>query len=199
MSSRIPQKHESKEDFLSRRLQSDGLYASFSDAESADKFCNVVWNVSRQQKLQSLGSNFDIEEIQDMYDIFGEEAVKDVYQHSAVAKTQEQIDEAYTKYHQAVNMSYSQLKSWSENPCSKAASLSRAPINRNLKLLAKKKKDWKSSDATNALKTVAFVSRMKKVKDGKPVKTKSGGKEIQCESKRTISLKNWAYNPNKSS
>jgi len=104
----------------------------------------------------------------------------------------DKISEVYTKYHATVNMGYSALKSWSENPCSRVASLSRGPINRNLRLLSKKRDEWTMSDVRSANRTISFVSRMKGVQDGKPMKTKDGK---TCESKRSISLKNWAYNP----
>jgi hypothetical protein len=100
------------------------------------------------------------------------------------------IDEVYSKYHDTVNMSYSELKAWSETDCSKLASLDRGPINRNLNLLSKNKSDWGADEVKSANKTISFVSRMKNMEQGKPVSEK-------CPSKRDISLKNWAYNPNK--
>ena len=50
------------------------------------------------------------------------------------ANHKEVVDEVYSKYHDLVNMSYSELKAWSETECSKKASLDRGPINRNLKI-----------------------------------------------------------------
>ena len=100
------------------------------------------------------------------------------------------IDEIYAKYHDTVNMSYSELKTWSETECSKKASLDRSPITRNLNLLSKKKSDWGASEVKSANRTISFVSRMKGAEQGKPVSDK-------CPSKRDISLKNWAYNPSK--
>ena len=38
------------------------------------------------------------------------------------------IDEVYKKYHDTVNMSYSELEAWSKTECSKKASLDRGPI-----------------------------------------------------------------------
>ena len=97
------------------------------------------------------------------------------------------IDEVFTKYKQSVNMSYSQLKSWAENDCSKKASVDRKPINRNLRLLSKKKAEWTLKDVEDANKTIAFIARMRKVEDGKNVSE-------ECPySKKYISLKNWAY------
>jgi DNA gyrase/topoisomerase IV subunit A len=106
--------------------------------------------------------------------------------------TPEEINQAYTDYKSAVNMSYTQLKAWSETKCSRLASLDRGPINRNLRLLNKKKSDWTAKDASDARKTIAFISRMRKVKSGKSLKDSDGR---DCGSKRDISLKNWAYRP----
>jgi hypothetical protein len=106
------------------------------------------------------------------------------------ADLSEIIDEVYTKYHDIVNMSYSELKAWSETDCSKLASLDRSPITRNLNLLSKKKSEWGANEVKSANRTISFVSRMKNMEEGEPVSK-------TCPSKRDISLKNWAYNPNK--
>ena len=100
------------------------------------------------------------------------------------------IDEVYAKYHDTVNMSYSELEAWSKTECSKLASLDRSPINRNLRLLSTKKADWGANEVKSANRTISFVSRMKNMEQGQPVNK-------TCPSKRDISLKNWAYNPNK--
>ena len=100
------------------------------------------------------------------------------------------IDEVYAKYHNLVNMSYSELKAWSETDCSKKASLDRGPINRNLNLLSKKKAEWGADEVKSANRTISFIIRMKNMEQGEPVSK-------DCPSKRDISLKNWAYNPNK--
>jgi hypothetical protein len=106
------------------------------------------------------------------------------------ADLSEIIDEVYSKYHGIVNMSYSELKAWSETDCSKLASLDRSPITRNLNLLSKKKSEWGANEVKSANRTISFVSRMKNMEQGEPVSK-------TCPSKRDISLKNWAYNPNK--
>jgi len=106
------------------------------------------------------------------------------------ADLSEIIDEVYSKYHDTVNMSYSELKAWSETDCSKLASLDRSPILRNLNLLSKKKSEWGANEVKSANRTISFVSRMKNMEQGEPVSK-------TCPSKRDISLKNWAYNPNK--
>ena len=106
------------------------------------------------------------------------------------ADLEDVINEVYSKYHDTVNMSYSQLKAWSETDCSKLASLDRSPINRNLNLLSKNKSEWGADEVKSANRTISFVSRMKSMEQGEPVSK-------TCPSKRDISLKNWAYNPNK--
>jgi len=105
--------------------------------------------------------------------------------------TEEEIAETFTKYKDSVNMSYSELKAWSETKCSKKASLNRDAVNRNLKLLSKKKADWTSYDATQARKAIAYIARARKQKQGKNV-----SKECPY-SKNYIALKNWAYDRNK--
>jgi len=103
---------------------------------------------------------------------------------------QEIVDEVYGKYQDTVNMSYSELKAWSETECSKKASLDRNPIERNLNLLSKNKSEWGATEVKSANRTISFVSRMKNMPNGEPASK-------NCPSKRDISLKNWAYNPNK--
>lgn len=105
------------------------------------------------------------------------------------------LDEVYSKYHSLVNMSASELEAWSNNPCSKNASLDRSPIERNLNLLRKSKSEWTVNDITSANRTISFISRMKGAEQGEPTKTSDGR---TCPSKRDISLRNWAYNPTKS-
>jgi len=105
--------------------------------------------------------------------------------------SQEEIDETYTEYKSSVNMSYSELKRWSETECSKKASIGRTAINRNLTLLSKKKADWTSANATEARKAIAYIARAIKQPQGKDVSK-------DCPySKNYIALKNWAYDRNK--
>jgi hypothetical protein len=101
-----------------------------------------------------------------------------------------QINNVYSRYKQSVNMSYSELLKWSQNPCSKKASIGNTAINRNLMLLKTPKEQWTVKHATEALKSISFNTRMSKVNAGDIIK----GCGI---SKRTISLKNWALDPNK--
>jgi hypothetical protein len=108
---------------------------------------------------------------------------------------EEDIDSVYSEYRQAVNMSYSELKAWSENPKSKLASDSREPVNRNLYLLEQSKADWTVSDLPKAKKTIAYIARAKTM--GKGVVTN----QTEPYGRNEIAMKNWAYdiNNNKSS
>jgi hypothetical protein len=108
--------------------------------------------------------------------------------------TQEEIDARYDDYMSAVNMTYSELKAWSETECSQLASLDRSPIERNLELLQTNKADWTNKHFEDAGKTIAFINRMRENTAGDILEDSNGN---VCGSKRTISLMNWAYNPNK--
>lgn len=108
------------------------------------------------------------------------------------AEDDKKLNEVYSSYHSTVNMSASELETWSKNECSKKASVSRAPIKRNLELLRTKKESWTSKHIRWANRTISFVSRMKGNDSGEPA---ADG----CPSKKTISLKNWAYDPGKGS
>lgn len=108
--------------------------------------------------------------------------------------TQEEIEARYDDYMNAVNMTYSELKAWSETECSQLASLDRGPINRNLELLQTNKADWNDSHYEDAGKTIAFINRMRENSAGDILEDSNGN---VCGSKRTISLLNWAYDPNK--
>lgn len=105
----------------------------------------------------------------------------------------ERIDTAFARYHEAVNMGAAELEAWAETKWSRKASLDRTPIERNLRLLRKRKEDWTLADAATAMRTVNFVSRMRGAEQGEPVKI--DGRE--GPSKRDISLKNWAHDPAK--
>ena len=108
--------------------------------------------------------------------------------------TQEEIEARYDDYMSAVNMTYSELKAWSETECSTLASLDRSPIERNLELLQTNKADWTEKHYEDAGKTIAFINRMRENTAGDILEDSNGN---VCGSKRTISLMNWAYNPNK--
>jgi hypothetical protein len=99
---------------------------------------------------------------------------------------QKEIDQAYTKYHKATNMSFTELLLWSRNPKSKEASLSRGPIRSNLSLLKKKKGAWKTQDIEKANKTISYLARAKKIKRAK------GYKKTEL-TPNEIALKNWGF------
>lgn len=97
--------------------------------------------------------------------------------------------QVYEKYKDMVNMSYSELFFWSKTQASMLASVNRAPIMRNLRLLRKPFYKWTTRDETEAKKTISFIARMKKVP--------KGDKVYRNYSKRDLALKNWAYDINK--
>lgn len=104
----------------------------------------------------------------------------------------EELDEVFAAWRATVNMSASELREWDKNPCSRKASQDPAAvIARNLRLLETKKDDWTEKDIEDAKRTISFVARMKKNEQGDPVG--------DCPSKRDISLKNWAFDPQKES
>ena len=119
--------------------------------------------------------------------------IEDVIQKHKLAE-EEEISNRYDDYMNAVNMNYSELKAWSETECSKLASLDRSPINRNLELLETNKDEWTNKHFEWAGKTIAFINRMRENTAGDSV-IDDNGKD--CGSKKTISLKNWAFDPNK--
>jgi phage-related protein (TIGR01555 family) len=106
---------------------------------------------------------------------------------------EERIAEAYKRYHETVNMGATELREWAATEWSKQASVDRSPIDRNLTLLETPHEQWTLAHASSALRTVNFVSRMRGNEQGEPVKVdgRTG------PSKRDISLKNWAFDPNK--
>ena len=105
----------------------------------------------------------------------------------------DKLDEVYGAWRKLVNMSASELESWSKNECSRKASVDPAAvIKRNLRLLRTNKGDWTSQDIKDANRAISFISRMTGMPQGDPA--------IKgCPSKRDISLKNWAHDPSKSS
>jgi len=162
--------------------------------EAAKEECEDATMKKIYAYYQQNVSEFDsIEEfLEEVDDIEEDESEQEESDAADKDKTQEKINEVYSKYHATVNMGYSALKKWAENPCSRAASLSRAPIARNLRLLSKSKDQWTMADVRSANRTISFVSRMKGTEQGQPVKGPNGK---SCPSKRDISLKNWAFSP----
>lgn len=105
----------------------------------------------------------------------------------------ESKDDVYSEWNDAVNMSPSDLKKWSKNPCSRQASKDpEAVIKRNLRLLERNKDDWTSNDVEDAKRTISFINRMnsEEMTPGSPREGPHG-----CPSEWAISLLNWAYNP----
>ena len=163
--------------------------------------CMKVENDEVKQQIQnkevlgfSIEGNFAVEKEMYMskHDEFA--AIMDELTQLLTLATQEEIDARYDDYMNAVNMTYSELKAWSETECSTLASLDRGPINRNLELLQTNKADWNNSHYEDAGKTIAFINRMRENDAGDILEDSNGN---VCGSKRTISLLNWAYNPNK--
>lgn len=118
----------------------------------------------------------------------------DGYSEDALYDTQapnpDELDEVFSKYRSTVNMSASELERWAENECSKLASLDRSPINRNLELLRTNKSAWTEKHVRWANRTISFVARMRGAEQGGPARE-------GCPSRRDISLKNWAFDPQK--
>jgi hypothetical protein len=101
----------------------------------------------------------------------------------------EELDIVYSKYKLATNMSYSELLLWSNNPCSKKASIGRAAIKRNLFLLKDSKEKWGIKHIREAKKAISYLARAKKIKSTNII---CGG-----YTRNEIALKNWAFDINK--
>jgi hypothetical protein len=108
--------------------------------------------------------------------------------------SEEEIVARYEDYVRVVNMTYDELNEWAKSECSRLASLDRSPIERNLELLSTPKYEWTEKHFEWAGKTIAFVNRMRENSAGDLLVDSEGN---DCGSKRTISLKNWAFDPNK--
>lgn len=103
----------------------------------------------------------------------------------------EELDEVYSDWNDATNMSATQLKNWSENPCSREASVNPSSvIKRNLRLLETGKSDWDADDIADAKRTISFVARMDANKPESPQDGAHG-----CPTDWAISMLNWAHNP----
>ena len=105
----------------------------------------------------------------------------------------DELDVVYSNWTQATNMTASELRRWSKNPCSREASVDPvAVMKRNLRLLEKNKSEWDRDDIRDAKRTVSFIARMRGAKGEGNQKT---GGTNGCPTKWAISLLNWAYNP----
>lgn len=100
-------------------------------------------------------------------------------------------DRVWRKWKSSVNMTAKELRDWKSNFCSQRASINpNEVIDRNLRLLEKPQFKWDSQDVQDAKRTISFIARMRNARQGQP---QPGG----CPSKRDISLKNWAFDPDK--
>jgi hypothetical protein len=105
----------------------------------------------------------------------------------------DELDRVYDEWEEAVNMTASELRDWSTNPCSREASVDpEAVIERNLRLLETNKSDWNEEDIVDAKRTISFVARMSD-EENEPDDPMDG--VHGCPSKWAISLLNWAHNP----
>jgi len=109
----------------------------------------------------------------------------EILEEEKLTKAADGVDEVYKKFSSLVNMSASELEKWAESPCSREASLTRAPIKRVLNLLKKKKDEWDANDVKQANRVISFISRMSGVEDSDNVS------EDCPYSKKQISLRNW--------
>ena len=106
----------------------------------------------------------------------------------------EELDEVYSDWSDAVNMTASQLERWGEHPCANEGSQKPQTVrDRNMRLLETDKADWDSDDISDAKRTISFINRMS-ADNNKPEDPK-GGNVGTCPSEWAISLLNWAYNP----
>ena len=103
------------------------------------------------------------------------------------------LDEVYSDWSNAVNMTADELRRWSSNPCSRQASEDpTAVIRRNLRLLETPKDEWDTDDIADAKRTISFIERMS-ADDNKPESPRDGAHS--CPADWAISLLNWAHNP----
>lgn len=98
-----------------------------------------------------------------------------------------ELDDVYSKYNKLTNMSYSELKKWSENPLSRKASIGISAINRNLRLKRRRKDQWTTRDIKDANKAISYISRAKEIRGSNYV----GDSGL---TRNDIALRNWAYN-----
>lgn len=103
-----------------------------------------------------------------------------------------ELDEVYSNWDDAVNMTDSQMTKWSDHPCADTASRDPEAVRqRNKMLLGTPKSEWDSEHIEAAKRTVSFISRMRGQRPDSPAE---GGKGT-CPSEWAVSLLNWAYNP----
>lgn len=105
----------------------------------------------------------------------------------------DELDEVYSEWDDAVNMTASQLEEWADHPCADKASVDPdAVLERNLELLETNKSEWTEDHISDAKRTVSFIARMSDSAN-EPESPRDG--PSGCPSEWAISLLNWAYNP----
>ena len=125
-------------------------------------------------------------------DVEVEMSAKSLYESVVIEELQEDLDEVYSKWSDTVNMTASELREWSGNPCSREASVDpTAVIERNLNLLETNKSDWGEDEIKDANRTISFINRMKPNSPDGDASDGANG----CPTDWAISLLNWAYNP----
>jgi len=124
-------------------------------------------------------------------DVEVEMTAQSLYESVIIEELQEDLDEVYSEWSDTVNMTASELRRWSGNPCSREASVDpEAVIERNLNLLETNKSEWTEDEIEDAERTVSFINRMR---PNEPDDAREG--PFGCPSEWAISLLNWAYNP----
>lgn len=125
-------------------------------------------------------------------DVEVEMTANTLYESVIIEELQEDLDDVYSEWSDTVNMTASELRRWSGNPCSREASLDpEAVIERNLNLLETNKGDWGEEEIEDANRTISFINRMR---GNSPEGDASDGTN-GCPTDWAISLLNWAYNP----
>jgi len=143
-------------------------------------------SVSLPSVKQMLSRIYDLRSIQEgssSVRVLGE-SFKEVKQPS-----EEEITERRRKFQETVNMSASEIEEWAEDDCSDLASENpKQTRDRVIRLLRTDEADWGEKEFEDAGRVISFVSRMKGVEQGDPVRE-------GCPSSRDISLRNWGYDP----
>lgn len=112
---------------------------------------------------------------------------------TAEAASMDELDEVYSEWDDAVNMTASELDEWADHPCASKASVDPdAVLERNLELLETNKSDWTADHIEDAKRTISFIARMSDSAN-EPDEPRDG--PSGCPSEWAISLLNWAYNP----
>jgi len=147
------------------------------------------------------GNEMNTTEADRSYDGTRFDAIEDYHLYRRVDASMDELDDVYEKWRENTNMSATQLEDWADNPCASEASVdTNAVIKRNLRLLRKNKSEWTAKDIKDAKRTISFNSRMRGARSGGseddgPKTEDENGNEVQCPSKATISLRNWAWDP----